>query len=61
MCEPCFPLQLSPSFTPTSVIRKMYESREKSKEEPASGKAAPGDSKGDAQKPREGTSERLRL
>ncbi|XP_067406152.1 eukaryotic translation initiation factor 4E transporter isoform X2 [Emydura macquarii macquarii] len=29
---------LSPSFTPTSVIRKMYESKEKSKEEPVSGK-----------------------
>ncbi|XP_068845811.1 eukaryotic translation initiation factor 4E transporter isoform X2 [Capricornis sumatraensis] len=44
---------LSPSFTPTSVIRKMYESKEKSKEEPASGKAALGDSKEDAQKPNE--------
>ncbi|XP_042765808.1 eukaryotic translation initiation factor 4E transporter isoform X4 [Panthera onca] len=43
---------LSPSFTPTSVIRKMYESKEKSKEEPASGKAAAalGDSKEDTQK-----------
>uniref|UniRef100_A0A2I3FTE5 Eukaryotic translation initiation factor 4E nuclear import factor 1 n=1 Tax=Nomascus leucogenys TaxID=61853 RepID=A0A2I3FTE5_NOMLE len=41
---------LSPSFTPTSVIRKMYESKEKSKEEPASGKAALGDSKEDTQK-----------
>ncbi|KAM5200263.1 eukaryotic translation initiation factor 4E transporter isoform 4-T4 [Hipposideros larvatus] len=41
---------LSPSFTPTSVIRKMYESKEKSKEEPASGKAALGDSKEDSQK-----------
>ncbi|XP_022356286.1 eukaryotic translation initiation factor 4E transporter isoform X1 [Enhydra lutris kenyoni] len=41
---------LSPSFTPTSVIRKMYESKEKSKEEPASGKAALGDSKDDTQK-----------
>ncbi|XP_038618592.1 eukaryotic translation initiation factor 4E transporter isoform X1 [Tachyglossus aculeatus] len=29
---------LSPSFTPTSVIRKMYESKEKSKEEPTPGK-----------------------
>ncbi|XP_050779540.1 eukaryotic translation initiation factor 4E transporter isoform X4 [Gopherus flavomarginatus] len=29
---------LSPSFTPTSVIRKMYESKEKNKEEPVSGK-----------------------
>ncbi|XP_033693139.1 eukaryotic translation initiation factor 4E transporter isoform X6 [Tursiops truncatus] len=44
---------LSPSFTPTSVIRKMYESKEKSKEEPASGKAALGDSKEDTQKPSE--------
>lgn len=61
MCEYCFPLQLSPSFTPTSVIRKMYESKEKSKEEPASGKAALGDSKEDTQKPSEGTSELLRL
>ncbi|XP_044785850.1 eukaryotic translation initiation factor 4E transporter isoform X4 [Bubalus bubalis] len=44
---------LSPSFTPTSVIRKMYESKEKSKEEPASGKAALGDGKEDTQKPSE--------
>ncbi|XP_007453234.1 PREDICTED: eukaryotic translation initiation factor 4E transporter isoform X3 [Lipotes vexillifer] len=43
---------LSPSFTPTSVIRKMYESKEKSKD-PASGKAALGDSKEDTQKPSE--------
>ncbi|XP_073917517.1 eukaryotic translation initiation factor 4E transporter isoform X2 [Castor canadensis] len=41
---------LSPSFTPTSVIRKMYESKEKSKEEPAPGKVASGDSKDDTQK-----------
>ncbi|KAM6165959.1 eukaryotic translation initiation factor 4E transporter isoform 2-T2 [Erethizon dorsatum] len=41
---------LSPSFTPTSVIRKMYESKEKSKEDPASGKAVSGDSKEDTQK-----------
>uniref|UniRef100_I3MMG5 Eukaryotic translation initiation factor 4E nuclear import factor 1 n=1 Tax=Ictidomys tridecemlineatus TaxID=43179 RepID=I3MMG5_ICTTR len=41
---------LSPSFTPTSVIRKMYESKEKSKEELASGKAVPIDSKEDTQK-----------
>ncbi|XP_014398032.1 PREDICTED: eukaryotic translation initiation factor 4E transporter isoform X2 [Myotis brandtii] len=41
---------LSPSFTPTSVIRKMYESKEKSKEEPTSGKAVLGDSKEDTQK-----------
>ncbi|XP_074149267.1 eukaryotic translation initiation factor 4E transporter isoform X3 [Sminthopsis crassicaudata] len=31
---------LSPSFTPTSVIRRMYESKEKSKEDPISGKPA---------------------
>lgn len=43
-------LQLSPSFTPTSVIRKMYESREKSKEEIAPGTVVPGDGKEDAQK-----------
>nr|XP_005007309.1 eukaryotic translation initiation factor 4E transporter isoform X2 [Cavia porcellus] len=41
---------LSPSFTPTSVIRKMYESKEKSKEDPASGKAVPCDNKEDIQK-----------
>lgn len=29
---------LSPSFTPTSVIRKMYESKEKNKDETSSGK-----------------------
>uniref|UniRef100_A0A665VJT7 Eukaryotic translation initiation factor 4E nuclear import factor 1 n=1 Tax=Echeneis naucrates TaxID=173247 RepID=A0A665VJT7_ECHNA len=29
-------LQLSPSFTPTSVIRKMYATKEKSKDEPLS-------------------------
>lgn len=29
-------LQLSPSFTPTSVIRKMYATKEKSRDEPAS-------------------------
>uniref|UniRef100_A0A8D2ICZ5 Eukaryotic translation initiation factor 4E nuclear import factor 1 n=1 Tax=Urocitellus parryii TaxID=9999 RepID=A0A8D2ICZ5_UROPR len=45
---------LSPSFTPTSVIRKMYESKEKSKEELASGKAVPIDSKEDTQKATEG-------
>lgn len=54
-------LQLSPSFTPTSVIRKMYESKEKSKEEPASGKAAPGDSKEDTQKASEGIAELLKV
>lgn len=31
-----FSLQLSPSFTPTSVIKKMYESKEKNKDEPVS-------------------------
>ncbi|XP_074868796.1 eukaryotic translation initiation factor 4E transporter isoform X7 [Carettochelys insculpta] len=36
---------LSPSFTPTSVIRKMYESKEKSKEEPVSGKMKTSDNK----------------
>lgn len=29
-------LQLSPSFTPTSVIRKMYATKEKSRDEPSS-------------------------
>ncbi|EPY81076.1 hypothetical protein CB1_000760029 [Camelus ferus] len=53
--------ELSPSFTPTSVIRKMYESKEKSKEEPASGKAALGDSKEDTQKASEGTAKLLRM
>ncbi|XP_006884563.1 PREDICTED: eukaryotic translation initiation factor 4E transporter-like [Elephantulus edwardii] len=46
---------LSPSFTPTSVIRKMYESKEKSKEEPAPGKASLGDRKEDTQKASEET------
>lgn len=31
----CSPVQLSPSFTPTSVIRKMYATKEKSKDEPS--------------------------
>lgn len=31
-----FFLQLSPSFTPTSVIRKMYATKEKSRDEPLS-------------------------
>lgn len=48
-------LQLSPSFTPTSVIRKMYESREKTKEEMAPGMVVPGDGKEDTQKTSEGT------
>lgn len=30
------PLQLSPSFTPTSVIRKMYATKEKSRDDPSS-------------------------
>uniref|UniRef100_A0A8C0ENA4 Eukaryotic translation initiation factor 4E nuclear import factor 1 n=1 Tax=Bubo bubo TaxID=30461 RepID=A0A8C0ENA4_BUBBB len=46
---------LSPSFTPTSVIRKMYESKEKSKEEPVSGKMKVGDGKDENQRPNEGT------
>ncbi|ERE87870.1 eukaryotic translation initiation factor 4E transporter isoform 1 [Cricetulus griseus] len=46
---------LSPSFTPTSVIRKMYESREKSKEEIAPGTVVPGDAKEDTQKASEET------
>ncbi|OPJ74770.1 eukaryotic translation initiation factor 4E transporter isoform D [Patagioenas fasciata monilis] len=46
---------LSPSFTPTSVIRKMYESKEKSKEEPVSGKVKVNDGKDENQRPSEGT------
>uniref|UniRef100_A0A8B9PTW3 Eukaryotic translation initiation factor 4E nuclear import factor 1 n=1 Tax=Apteryx owenii TaxID=8824 RepID=A0A8B9PTW3_APTOW len=46
---------LSPSFTPTSVIRKMYESKEKSKEEPISGKLKVSDVKDENQRPNEGT------
>ncbi|XP_064024476.1 eukaryotic translation initiation factor 4E transporter isoform X4 [Pogoniulus pusillus] len=45
---------LSPSFTPTSVIRKMYESKEKSKEEPLPGKIKVGDGKDENQRPNEG-------
>ncbi|KAL0611407.1 Eukaryotic translation initiation factor 4E transporter [Plecturocebus cupreus] len=41
---------LSPFCTPTSVICKMYKSKEESKEEPASETAALGDSKEDTQK-----------
>lgn len=52
---------LSPSFTPTSVIRKMYESKEKSKDEPVSGKATLGDNKEDTHKASEGTAELLRV
>ncbi|OXB64648.1 hypothetical protein ASZ78_008724, partial [Callipepla squamata] len=48
-------LQLSPSFTPTSVIRKMYESKEKSKEEPVSGKLKVSDGKDENQRPIEAT------
>lgn len=32
----CLFFQLSPSFTPTSVIRKMYATKEKSRDEPSS-------------------------
>ncbi|XP_068767217.1 eukaryotic translation initiation factor 4E transporter isoform X3 [Struthio camelus] len=46
---------LSPSFTPTSVIRKMYESKEKSKEEPISGKLKVSDGKDENQRPNEAT------
>ncbi|XP_044845880.1 eukaryotic translation initiation factor 4E transporter isoform X4 [Mauremys mutica] len=44
---------LSPSFTPTSVIRKMYESKEKNKEEPVSGKMRVNDSKDEGQRTHE--------
>ncbi|XP_034646652.1 eukaryotic translation initiation factor 4E transporter isoform X4 [Trachemys scripta elegans] len=44
---------LSPSFTPTSVIRKMYESKEKNKEEPVSGKMKANDSKDEGQRAHE--------
>ncbi|OXB73310.1 UNVERIFIED_CONTAM: hypothetical protein H355_008286 [Colinus virginianus] len=47
-------VNLSPSFTPTSVIRKMYESKEKSKEEPVSGKLKVSDGKDENQRPIEG-------
>ncbi|XP_051490191.1 eukaryotic translation initiation factor 4E transporter isoform X4 [Apus apus] len=50
---------LSPSFTPTSVIRKMYESKEKSKEEPVSGKMKVGDGKDENQRPNEGLVQRM--
>ncbi|XP_071618865.1 eukaryotic translation initiation factor 4E transporter isoform X4 [Heliangelus exortis] len=46
---------LSPSFTPTSVIRKMYESKEKSKEEPVAGKMKVSDGKDENQRPNEAT------
>lgn len=35
-CFFLFKLQLSPSFTPTSVIRKMYATKDKSRDEPSS-------------------------
>ncbi|XP_077691051.1 eukaryotic translation initiation factor 4E transporter isoform X4 [Eretmochelys imbricata] len=44
---------LSPSFTPTSVIRKMYESKEKNKEETVSGKIKASDSKDEGQRTHE--------
>ncbi|XP_075753913.1 eukaryotic translation initiation factor 4E transporter-like isoform X2 [Pelodiscus sinensis] len=44
---------LSPSFTPTSVIRKMYESKEKN-EEPVYGKVKSSDSKDEGQRTNEG-------
>ncbi|XP_075754153.1 eukaryotic translation initiation factor 4E transporter isoform X5 [Pelodiscus sinensis] len=47
---------LSPSFTPTSVIRKMYESKEKNKEEPVSGKTKGSDGKNEGR----GTNEVVR-
>ncbi|XP_027570071.1 eukaryotic translation initiation factor 4E transporter isoform X5 [Pipra filicauda] len=50
---------LSPSFTPTSVIRKMYESKEKSKEEPVSGKMKISDVKDENQRPNEGLVQRM--
>ncbi|XP_068013299.1 eukaryotic translation initiation factor 4E transporter isoform X4 [Melanerpes formicivorus] len=50
---------LSPSFTPTSVIRKMYESKEKSKEEPVPGKMKAGDGKDENQRPNEGLVQRM--
>ncbi|XP_032561637.1 eukaryotic translation initiation factor 4E transporter isoform X8 [Chiroxiphia lanceolata] len=50
---------LSPSFTPTSVIRKMYESKEKSKEEPVSGKMKLSDVKDENQRPNEGLVQRM--
>nr|XP_042697574.1 eukaryotic translation initiation factor 4E transporter isoform X7 [Chrysemys picta bellii] len=46
-------VNLSPSFTPTSVIRKMYESKEKNKEEPVSGKMKANDSKDEGQRAHE--------
>ncbi|NXF05695.1 4ET factor, partial [Smithornis capensis] len=46
---------LSPSFTPTSVIRKMYVSKEKSKEEPVFGKIKVSDVKDENQRPNEAT------
>lgn len=54
LCSLLCSLQLSPSFTPTSVIRKMYESKEKSKEDPVSGKMKISDVKDENQRPNEG-------
>ncbi|XP_014109397.1 eukaryotic translation initiation factor 4E transporter isoform X5 [Parus major] len=50
---------LSPSFTPTSVIRKMYESKEKSKDDPVSGKMKISDVKDENQRPNEGLVQRM--
>ncbi|XP_021405638.1 eukaryotic translation initiation factor 4E transporter isoform X5 [Lonchura striata] len=50
---------LSPSFTPTSVIRKMYESKEKSKEDPVSVKMKISDVKDENQRPNEGLVQRM--
>ncbi|XP_069071182.1 eukaryotic translation initiation factor 4E transporter isoform X7 [Pleurodeles waltl] len=41
----CITSMLSPSFTPTSVIRKMYESREKSKDETSISRSMTSDGK----------------
>ena len=45
-----FIFQLSPSFTPTSVIRKMYETKEKSRDEPGGRQ----DSKDEAERSQDG-------
>ncbi|XP_078523850.1 eukaryotic translation initiation factor 4E transporter isoform X3 [Lissotriton helveticus] len=41
----CITSMLSPSFTPTSVIRKMYESREKTKDESSTSRSLTTDAK----------------
>ncbi|XP_005987195.1 eukaryotic translation initiation factor 4E transporter isoform X2 [Latimeria chalumnae] len=46
---------LSPSFTPTSVIRKMYESKEKNREEQTAGKSVSGEGKDEGQRSNEET------